>query len=264
MPECSPSSQIPPVLPADDHSLEQLSRSYNHLAISEARRVLTLLILRACRQLDHAPVVLDIGCGHGLGREADFQSAIAMQAKTFIGLDPDPNAAPDPDRFDVVHRSTLEDAPLDSRSVDIAYAHTVLEHVVDPHAFLSKVYDVLKPGGQFLFLTPNARSYFGIMTRLTHALHIDEVLLAVLRGRERIGYHFPVTYRCNDAATIARLAEAIGFEPPLLSYMEESAARAYFPGPLRPLYWLLQQKRRLIRNPRCLISIIGRLTKPPA
>jgi SAM-dependent methyltransferase len=257
-----PSSQVEPVRPADGDSLEQLSRSYNHRTISEARRVLTLLILRACREMDHPPVVLDIGCGQGLGRNSDFQRAIAEHAATFIGVDPDPAAAPDAERFDAFHRHTLESAPLDVGAVDLAYAHTVLEHITDPHAFLSKVYDVLRPGGQFLFLTPNGRSYFGVMTRLTHALRIDEMLLAALRGRDRHAYHFPVTYRCNDAATISRLAADIGFDPPLLCYTEEPAVRAYFPGPLRPIYWVLQAKRRIIRNPRCLISIIGRMTKP--
>ena len=88
------------------------------------------------------PTVLDIGCGLGFDGEARFQKALAAQAGRFIGVEPDRTIDP-PKIFSEVFHTTLEDAPLATGSVDVAYAIMVMEHVAHPAAFWSRLYQVL-------------------------------------------------------------------------------------------------------------------------
>jgi hypothetical protein len=75
-------------------------------------------------------------------------------------------------------------------------------------------------------------------------------------------YHYPVQYRFNTERRINKCARRVGFLSPNYAYLEEQGAGGYMPGPLRPVYQLLALKRRVIRNPKALITLICRMTKP--
>ena len=77
-------------------------------------------------------------------------------------------------------------------------------------------------------------------------------------------YHHPVFYRCNDERRIAALGRELGFARVEFAYLEPVGPRPYFPGPSSVLFHLLAAKRRILRNPRSLLTLVCRLTREEA
>ena len=95
------------------------------------------------------------------------------------GLEPDPEVHPDDNLFDRYECSTMEDAELPPNSVSVCYSAMVMEHVVDPDEFLAAVFRCLKPGGTYLFITPNGRHYFTRIASFLRRLRADEQVGAI-------------------------------------------------------------------------------------
>lgn len=157
------------------------------------------------------PTVLDIGCGGGLMGSPVWQSGIATLAGRYVGIEPDAEARPH-GCFDTVMATTFEQAPLDPGSVDLAYAAMVIEHVVDPEAFFAQMARVLRPGGVFWAFTVDRRHYFSWFSQAMERTGIKDRYLDRVRGHK--GEHaarydnYPVHYRCNTPARLARLTAA--------------------------------------------------------
>ena len=179
------------------------------------------------------------------------------------GIEPDPTVTIDPRFFKNVQRCMLEDANLPINHFDLVYAYLVMEHVMNPRAFMEVVYRCLKPGGAFFFLTPNGRHYFTRIASTLHTLRLDEVVLRMLHGRATVDwYHYPVAYAFNKPGQINKVIEGMGFEEPRYLFIESVGPRSYFPGPFKPFYWMMTLKRRRIHNPKCLLDMIGCIRKP--
>ena len=246
----------------DDYSFDQLAAAYNLLNISSFARVFCNLIRSECENSPQPPRILDIGCGAGIGRDVSLQWEIKEKCGDFWGIEPDEGIVPEEGLFDHFQHALMETAELPEDSFDIAYSSMVMEHVADPVSYLTAVARCLKPGGVYLFLTPNAKSLVPWVTKVCHDLRIDELSLRLVRPSEKVDqYHYPVQFRCNTDRQIAGLARQLGFREPEFAYIEGEGARGYFPGPLRLIYSLLLIKRRLIKNPRRLVTMICRLTK---
>src|SRR5262245_52737238 len=95
--------------------------------------------------------VLDLGCGRG-----GIAEVIWREVRLAAGIDPDfasltsHRAAGMP-----VVRGVGEKLPFTTESFDVVVSVWVLEHLADPLATFLEVRRVLKPGGHFIFLTPN-------------------------------------------------------------------------------------------------------------
>jgi SAM-dependent methyltransferase len=206
---------------------------------------------------------LDIGCGEGIFLKPDYQRQLKPYLSEFIGVEPDPSVQPEEGIFDSVHHCLMEDAPIAPASVDVAYAALVVEHVQDPVAFLKSIHRALKPGGVFLFCTPNLKSYFGRMCWLTKSLGIDEWLLRKIRKTEVVEeYHYPIAYKLNDAIRIQEACDKVGLIPTIVYTEHQDACRMYFPKPFRPIYHLLKWKRKVYHKKECLTHLIVELRKP--
>jgi SAM-dependent methyltransferase len=119
----------------------------------------------------------------------------------------------------------------------VAYAVFVLEHVAHPAAFSEAVARVLRPGGIFLAITPNQRHYFGFATWTARRMHVEELLLSVLRDRDTVrAYHVPTEYRLNSIRSVTRHLTAVGFTD--LEFRMWDLPRMYepyLPGPTRSI-----------------------------
>lgn len=127
--------------------LNQL-QDFNPLRISYFQRVAGPLKGRS---------ILDIGCGGGLLSEALHQDGASV-----CGVDLSAASIREAQRHarsrDLAIDYRIADAaalPFPMASFDIIVASEVLEHVADLNATLDEVARVLKPGGTFLFDTPN-------------------------------------------------------------------------------------------------------------
>lgn len=100
--------------------------------------------------------LLDVGCGLGffLKKMREFGSWEAFgceispegagYARDTLGL---PN----------IFNGRLEDGPFKERSFDLVTLWDVLEHIPDPDPLLSRVRELLKPGGMVFIHTPNVQ-----------------------------------------------------------------------------------------------------------
>ena len=105
-------------------------------------------------RLTPATKVLDLGCGRG---------GIVERLHTigrWTGIDPDCVSL----REHRVPALTREQAgamylPFSDAAFDLVVCSWVLEHLVQPALTFAEVARILRPGGHFIFLTPNAVSY---------------------------------------------------------------------------------------------------------
>ena len=118
-------------------------------------------LVRSQAQLRRADVVLDLGCGHG-----HHLLALGREITRGIGVDLSPGMIE-------IARARLKGLPWESRltfevddaeelggvatqSVDLVICIGAFEHMLDKPAVLASIYRVLKGGGRFFCLTPNA------------------------------------------------------------------------------------------------------------
>jgi len=110
-------------------------------------------VLKWVRKLDAGPRVLDIGAGHGA-----LSEGLAGLGKDVAACDVLPQ---------LFQAQGIECRPIDTEtgvlpfddaSFDMAFAVEVVEHIDGHMKFFAEVSRVLKPGGVFIFTTPNILS----------------------------------------------------------------------------------------------------------
>lgn len=250
--------------PADDWSIEQLASSYNFRSTSDRRLVFTRLLIRECIRLRRPGVTfraVDIGSGRGIGRRGEFTRVLKHWIDEFWSVEPDITVTPPEGVFDEIRRATLEDAELPENAFDLAFSFMVMEHVANPARFFAAVARCLRPGGVYLFMTPNADHYFSIATRTLKSLGLEEFVLRIIAGEHGRGYHYPVQYRCNSRRRIDRYAHASGLGRVETAFLEEDGPRGYMKGPLRPFFHFLAWKRKVVRRPDRLLTFLVRMTR---
>jgi len=152
--------------------------------------------------------VMDLGCGRGGVVELIWQDVDLA-----VGLDPDvPSLADHRAHGMPVLRGRGEHLPFAGESFDLIVCLWVLEHLRSPEQVLREVRRVLRPGGHFLFLTPNLRNPLLTLNRLGRALpQLQRRLVPRLYGRIEADT-FPVQYRANTTSAIRSLAERSGLQ----------------------------------------------------
>lgn len=254
---------LEPQRPHDELPFDELALRYNFRKTSDRRAMLVRLIINELKGRPGPTRVLDIGAGKGIGRQIAFQRAIARHCDELWGVEPDQGITQPDGVFTQYQHAMMETAELPENAFDVAYAFMVMEHVADPTAFLSALKRCLKPGGVFLFMTPNRRHYFTRSANLLKTLKIDELTLRILRRQGDLDeYHYPVVYRFNTPEQIDLATRNAGMERPGYVYLESVGPRPYMRGPLLPIFYLLMYKRSIIKNPRVLLTLTGRIAKP--
>ncbi len=147
--------------------------------------------------------VLDLGCGRG-----GITERLHQQASLVVGIDPDwrslrehrePSLA-----LSCGFAGTL---PCADAAFDVVCSSWVLEHLAEPGPVFQETARVLKRGGRFVFLTPNARHPLLILNRLL--AWTEGRLVSRVYGRREDDV-FPAYYRANSLARIEHLARQAG------------------------------------------------------
>lgn len=156
--------------------------------------------------------MLDLGAGSGRILQMNFRGVVAK----VCGIDLDPRVTTNP----LLDEAKLTDGshiPYPDESFDIVVADNVVEHIADPAVVFREVGRVLKPGGRFLFKTPNKHHYMPLIARITpHSFHR---LINRLRGRDET-QTFPTLYRANCRSDVVRIASETGFAVASLQRIE--------------------------------------------
>ena len=198
-------------------------------------RIVHDLIARDVRASGTGCSVVDIGCGRGFDEDLALQKSLAALSGRYIGIEPNTDVEPGA-HFGEIHRCLFEQAPIKAGSVDVAFAVMVLEHVQNPRLFLSKVHEILKPGGIFWGMTVDGRSLFAKASFWLERLHGKELYMRWLRGRRGEGRYlnYPVFYRCNTPHQIEAQTQSFA-EHDVINFARIGQHRHAFPHWLYPL-----------------------------
>ena len=181
---------------------------------------------RYAAELDRLIVVgcrwLDIGAGKRIhsGWIGPSTDDLAGRAALFSGCDLDPVVLQHP-HIDDAKIADAADLPWPDESFDVVSANMVVEHLSDPVATFREVARVLRPGGAFVFVTPNRRYPVIRIARMTPPA-LRRLYAVAVEGRARADV-FPTLYRCNTVEDIARVAEAAKLEPEMVQTFRNSA-----------------------------------------
>lgn len=243
-------------------SFDQFEQGYNYADQFRYNQPFFRILKDEVARRQGPVTLLDIGCGTGIGRNVEMQRELRKLAGTYWGVEPDTGVQIEDGIFDHVHRALLEDADVPENSVDIAYAFMVMEHVVNPEGFLEKINKVLKPGGLFIFCSPNKHSFFGRLAYWTDKLKVADLLLGMLHSEDTLEHHYALAYKINTASDINKHARANRLTARVGYCEHTNAMRNYLKGPLKLLGLPLAAKRKLIKKPASLCHIYGYIEKP--
>jgi 2-polyprenyl-3-methyl-5-hydroxy-6-metoxy-1,4-benzoquinol methylase len=181
--------------------------------------------------------LLDIGCA--TGEYLAYLRGLGWETR---GIEFDPDAAAqarDSLRLDVITGTAESALPeLPSDYFDVVTMWHVLEHLNDPHAVLTEVRRVLKPGGELLIEVPNYQSAWSTLLR---------------------GDWFPLEYPYHQhhftPRTLRRLLNETGFQ---VSRMKGQAAPAETTWSLHMLWHRWRGKQwdgKLLWSPPAIIAL---------
>jgi len=186
-----------------------------------------------------------------------------LDGKTIYAVDPDAEAlARNPAQRKVVAYG--EAIPLPDASIDVITSEHIAEHLQDPQAVLREAYRLLRPGGKFIFTTPNLLSYSGIATHHTpYAFHVAYLkFLHQTTGSSKM-QPYPTFFRINTPWAVQQQAKAAGF---LVSDIwfgtDHPSYTSAFPGihQAAVLWHLILDKVELLAPFRLTLTAV--LTKP--
>jgi len=199
--------------------------------------------------------VLDLGAGAGIIKAMDFKG----QANKVYGIDLDPRVLDNP-FLDEKKISNANEIPYPDEKFDLVFSDNVLEHLDEPLLVFKEVFRVLKPGGLFLFKTPNKYHYVPLVSTLTpHKFH---QYVNKHRGRKSEDT-FPTFYKANSVGQIKKLIKQSPFQVGFLQTYEgrpEYLRGFWLSYLVGILYERLVNSTNLLQNFR--VILIGALRKP--
>ncbi len=194
-------------------------------------------------QLRPSGRVLDIGCGRG-GLVEQLSHPLAQMA----GIDPDWGSLRE-HRLDLPRATAFSDwIPFAAASFDVVFASWLLEHLERPSQTFNEIGRVLKPGGAFVFITPNGRHPLAWLNRgLGRFSRLQGRIVAWFYGRASADT-FPTYYRANETAVLRSLCRDNGFHLSEMHIIPDPTYLAFTPALFRLMSWFeakLPANRRL-------------------
>lgn len=198
--------------------------------------------------------LLDLGAGSGRVSEMNFRD----QVNKVYGVDPDPNIKDNP-YIDESIVGKGEELPYNNNYFEVIISDNVLEHLTNPEEVFEEVNRILKPGGYFIFKTPNKYHYMPLIARLTP--HVFHEWVNEKRGRD-VEDTFPTQYLANSKKDIKVLASKTDFIVDRIELYEGRPEYLRFSSPTYLLGWLYERivnKTEALENLRILL--VGVLKK---
>ncbi len=163
---------------------------------------------------------LNIACEHDLV-PSFLSTSVAPQ--NVRGIDIDPNIVRSDRRISAcdVDRDRF---PFDDASFDLVFSVWGIEHIHTMHVF-RETHRVLKPGGRFIFVTPNLAHPIFLASRLGGEKFASWYYRRVLHSSYKPHITF---YRFNTRGALRRVARDSGLRLETLSYFGPASVVGYF------------------------------------
>jgi SAM-dependent methyltransferase len=202
-------------------------------------------------------VLLDAGCG----RHADLLRRFSSVIRAGIGIDMVTFLSTAPDPKITLLNGDLSRIELASESVDLVVSRSVMEHLEDPLRVYQEILRVLRPGGSFIFLTPNLWDYSAIISKIIPN-RFHSAIVRKVEGRDEKDT-FAVFYRSNTTSAVNRLAQQSGFRVDSIRFVGQYPCYLMFNPALFLLgtgYEKLISRFEVLRKLRGWLMVV--LTKP--
>lgn len=159
----------------------------------------------------HRGAWLDVGAGHQALPTWRFKQEqdLVQRCKMAVALDFNLGGLREHRSIGLRVAGDVAQMPFEEGSFDLVSANMVVEHMERPEASYREIFRVLRPGGVFVFHTPNARSYQTLFARLIPG-SIKKRLVWLLEGRKEEEV-FETHYKANTQTQITWLAKLAGF-----------------------------------------------------
>ena len=165
------------------------------------------------KHISSESVVLDAGCG----RTAPVLQKLVGYGKYLIGIDVCGLQKAKGNDSLYLLKSDLQTISLRDNSVDVVISRSVLEHIGNPEKAYREIHRILKPGGHFIFLTPNFYDYTSLLAKMIpNRFHSRIVRLTEGRDEDDT---FPTYYRSNTGRDVKKLAKTTGFQVTRIDYL---------------------------------------------
>jgi SAM-dependent methyltransferase len=208
-------------------------------------------------------ICLDIGCGHRILPEwrCKIEKEFVDKCRGVVGIDYDYPALKMHRSITLKVNGDIGRLPFKSCIFDFVMANMVVEHLEDPTEQFSEIYRVLKPGGHFIFHTPNAYAYD---TRVAKLLpnNLKCKVAEWLHGRKESDL-YPTYYRANSLIDITLASNGANFKISDIRYLLTSAQFAIL-VPIAVIELLLirilMKPKYKYQRPNILVSLKKNIT----
>jgi SAM-dependent methyltransferase len=202
---------------------------------------------RLCEShINRGSAIVEIGAG-----PSNSTSEFLAKLGAVHGLDVDPVVMSN--RF-LARADVIADGqyPLASGAADACVSDYVLEHIADPLQHFREIGRILKPGGVYIFRTPNRWHYTALAASVTP--HWFHVLVSNRLRRLSAEAHdpYPTYYRANTEHAIKRWSAAAGLKVRELQLIEKEPSYGMISRPLFLLFLLYERAVNATRVARGL------------
>jgi len=120
------------------------------------------------KHVDETSIWLELGCGHQILPEwrQGVETNLVDKCRSIVGIDYDLPSLEKHRTISKRVRGDISNLPFKDNSFNLITSNMVLEHVEDPLSLFNELRRILKPGGKFVFHTPNKYGYNTIAARL--------------------------------------------------------------------------------------------------
>ena len=173
--------------------------------------------------------LLDLGCGHV------FPTLRALSNNTIfkVGIDMGEFSQTPSESMLYLTRGDVSRLPFQDETFHLIISRSVFEHLEKPDNMFREVRRILKPGGRFVFLTPNRWDYVSLVASLFPNKYHGEIVRKTTGRTEEDT--FPTFYRANTTRQLRSLAASSHLEIDDLVLLRQHPHYLQF----NPLFYML-------------------------
>lgn len=191
----------------------------------------------------------DLGCGHQvlpMWRKEE-EKVLVGKCGMIVGVDYDLPSLRKHRSISLKLKGDICTLPFKDDYFDLVTANMVVEHLAHPEVQFREIARILKPGGVFLFHTPNAAGYPSMLNKIVPN-KVRGKLVFLLDGRKEEDV-FKTHYRANTREQITELAGTNGLEvAELRMTVTDAVFSLVFPIAILELVYIrLLMKRRFAK-----------------